>query len=685
MVRVNKALESFARNKPERFRAFLYLFVCIIAYGLFIPSLGFYWDDWPTIFYTHSQRFAQLINHFSYDRPFSIWAYLLIGRLGTAPIVWHLSALFIRWAIALALVWALKPLWPKQTKQITFIGLIFAIYPGYYLQPSSVIFAPHLAALALFLVSLGAMGRAVGAKRAAWGYWALSLATALIHMFTVEYYVGLELIRPLYLWLQFANLRPKVKQPLHRVVKAWWPYLALFALWLIWRLFLLKLPSEPYPLVLVSALRSNPLLGLAEFAKIVVQDLVYVLFTAWSELFAINLFSLSSRIDFLAWAIAIAAGVILFYILSAAFRKSESNKSAERARGVFSQQGMLLGLAALVTGMLPVWLIGETIAQSDYNLRYILVAMFGAALFVVSLITLLVSNHKHQIILISVLVGLTIGNHVRATNEYRLDWELQRNFYWQLFWRAPDFEPNTALISFDRLSTYMGDPMTGNALNVLYPPQQDQPEVDIWNFELTRTETINRIQAGELLENDYRGLVFSTSAPDDLVFYYLPPGGCVWILTALDVHSEYLPFEYRQLAAFSNPQNILSQPATADLPDKSIFGGEPQHGWCYYFEKAELARQQANWAEVIRLMSDAETQGLSPNIGIEWLPLVESYANTGDWKAARELSVLIQQMHTRNHTRLCALWSTFDTGQSSAASAAFMEISTIAACDQPSN
>jgi hypothetical protein len=28
---------------------FLFLTVCLLAYGIFIPWLGFYWDDWPVI------------------------------------------------------------------------------------------------------------------------------------------------------------------------------------------------------------------------------------------------------------------------------------------------------------------------------------------------------------------------------------------------------------------------------------------------------------------------------------------------------------------------------------------------------------------------------------------------------------------------------------------------------------
>jgi len=36
---------------------------------------------------------------------------------------------------------------------------------------------------------------------------------------------------------------------------------------------------------------------------------------------------------------------------------------------------------------------------------------------------------------------------------------------------------------------------------------------------------------------------------------------------------------------------IEANPSTAAMPP-NVTGIEPKHGWCYYFEKADLARQQ---------------------------------------------------------------------------------------------
>jgi hypothetical protein len=634
----------------------LYLFVCVLAFGVFIPFLGFFWDDWPTIFYTHSGRIAQLITHFSYDRPFSVWGYWLIGRLGTSPITWQVAGLLIRWGIIVSFAWALKPLWPQHTKKIIAIALLFAIYPGYYLQPSSVIFSSHLLAYLFFLISLGAMGRAFTEPKNARVYSLIAIGSTIVHMFTLEYFVGLELTRPIYLWFLLGNTKQAYRQRIKKVFNRWLPYLGVAVAWLLWRLFLLKLPIEPYPLVIAQAIKSDPINGLAQFLTMAVQDTVYVLGSTWSQIIDPRLFRLEQVIDVFAWGVAAITFAVIYFALNLLDKEPKKPSSLSSNEAAFARQAFLLGSVALVGGLAPVWMIGERIAQGDYNLRYILVGMFGAALIVGGLIYGLIREERQRIVIVSLLVALTIGMHARAANDYRLDWEAQRAFYWQLYWRAPDIEPYTALISFDRVSTYLGDPMTGNALNVLYPLSSQPPHVEIWNFELNRTETVRLIEGEELLQEDYRGLTFNTKSPDDLVFYFLPEDGCLWTLNSGDVNNEYLPFENRELVSKSNLANILAAPENNSYPDPVVFGNEPEHDWCFYFEKADLARQQGDWEAVISLMDEANNRGLAPNIGVEWLPLVEAYSQTGDWRSALTLSEEIHAMHSRNDSMLCSTW-----------------------------
>jgi hypothetical protein len=167
------------------------------------------------------------------------------------------------------------------------------------------------------------------------------------------------------------------------------------------------------------------------------------------------------------------------------------------------------------------------------------------------------------------------------------------------------------------------------------------------------------------------------SDPRSLFIYYKPGEGCLWVLNPNDVNNDYIPLENRHLAAFSNASVILRE--ASDAPDPTVFGNEPIHDWCYYFEKASLANQQGDWNESLDLMSRAQQENLQPTLGIEWLPLIKAYAMTGDWQAAKELSIIVHTMQSKNDSMLCALWDDFSEmsgGQDAAA-----QITGIANCD----
>ena len=63
----------------------------------------------------------------------------------------------------------------------------------------------------------------------------------------------------------------------------------------------------------------------------------------------------------------------------------------------------------------------------------------------------------------------------------------------------------------------------------------------------------------------------------------------------------------RALAQASRVENIA--PAASPVPPAGLFGDEPPHAWCYYFERASLAAQQGDWALVARLQLEAGRAG----------------------------------------------------------------------------
>jgi hypothetical protein len=93
-------------------------------------------------------------------------------------------------------------------------------------------------------------------------------------------------------------------------------------------------------------------------------------------------------------------------------------------------------------------------------------------------------------------------------------------------------------------------------------------------------------------------------------------------------------------------------------PPLHILGPEPEHEWCYYFEKADLARQIGDWDRVTALGERAFQldERLYPVNAPEYLPYIEGYAMTGDWEHARELTIEAFELSFRMDRILCATW-----------------------------
>ena len=62
--------------------------------------------------------------------------------------------------------------------------------------------------------------------------------------------------------------------------------------------------------------------------------------------------------------------------------------------------------------------------------------MLGATLLTVALIIWFVRAGQQRLLL-AILLGLSIVTQVLVVNRYRLDWNDQNSYYWQLAWRVP--------------------------------------------------------------------------------------------------------------------------------------------------------------------------------------------------------------------------------------------------------
>lgn len=91
-------------------------------------------------------------------------------------------------------------------------------------------------------------------------------------------------------------------------------------------------------------------------------------------------------------------------------------------------------------------------------------------------------------------------------------------------------------------------------------------------------------------EYSLRNLSFSGSSKDSLIIYYEPEGRCLWVLNPNDATHIELPQIIREILPAANLNRIKPDRVRPDYPPETIFGPEPAHTWCYYYQKADLAR-----------------------------------------------------------------------------------------------
>jgi hypothetical protein len=87
-----------------------------------------------------------------------------------------------------------------------------------------------------------------------------------------------------------------------------------------------------------------------------------------------------------------------------------------------------------------------------------------------------------------------------------------------------------------------------------------------------------------------------------------------------------------------------------------LFGSGSSHTWCYFFEKADLARQNGDWQKVTSLGDQAFGSQLFAWELSENLVFIEAYARLGRWPEADKLTQTISASAPILDPALCAVW-----------------------------
>jgi hypothetical protein len=379
---------------------------------------------------------------------------------------------------------------------------------------------------------------------------------------------------------------------------------------------------------------------------------------AWTSLIDLFGTNLVSTRTFLQGAFILISSCVVYLLVS--------KKQNEPGTPSFSGIAILIGIYSAFVALLPFLAGGFEVKLGFPNNRYLIAVAPGAAVFLAGLIDYFLRTEHQKNITIALLVGFAVTMQFTTARTFQLNWEYQKDFFWQLYWRAPMIEKNTLLVTEDLpFSRYSSGTSLTAPLNLIYAPQNSSTSIPYAIILLTQqSDIVNDFQPDTSIDYQLRSFEFEGNSSNILLFK-APSIGCLRILTAQDTVDEvgttYRSKIWHEALEWADTNEIIPNPV--ELPDmpEQYFGREKTNQWCYFYEKADLAAQQQKWEEVINYYNQGFELGFEPLNQFEWLPLIRAQIETGSLDNVLETTGSIPEFNFEANDAFCMLWATIES------------------------
>lgn len=679
-------------NNGSRSRRWTYaaygLFLAVLSalsYGLVIPKLGIYWDDWAFVWTRLAVGYEGLLRHFSFSRPLAGQLHNLSILLTAGdPLRMQLFAQGMRIAAALSFAALLRAVWRDEPlrRWAWLGGLLYFVYPGFTMIPIAINFGFSYFLMGCLFVSWYLSLRALRGEGNVAVQTAAALLLSALNLFASEYFFLLELVRPLMFWaaLEGDGDNMTFREHGRRVLMMALPYALVFSLGLSYRLFFNKTQTLHYEFSLLTELRTNPVAAIGAYLSQVLDDSRRVLVSAWGQLAQIpDAAEVGSRTRLIYIAVSIGVSLLtLGWLGLTCFRGKDAGSgetpvprtdASSKRDGAVGLWAIVIGLALILLGGQPYWLTGSYPSFVFPNSRYTLSFLPGIPFVWLGLARSIGAKLRGKarraaawvgIGVFALTIGLSSGFHFLNATEYRRDWTLTRDFFRQLSWRIPDLAPNTTIVTNTLPIRFSTDNSLTAPLNWIYADASELGHASMPFMLYTNTkraQTLSDFAPGKRIEQEYLTARFSGNTSDTISLYYRAPG-CVHVLDPeIDIFNQTIP-ELDRMASLSTNYDRIRVNAEPRTLNPTIFGPDPSGAgsWCEAFERADLARQRGDY-ETVAALGDAAFAGADyPNDPMERLPFIEGYAMVGRWADAERLSAETLAVTRVMNDPLCALW-----------------------------
>lgn len=639
------------------------------AYGLFAHQMGFNYDDWEGVFLYH-QGFSvrQVWEYFLIDRPFSsIVHWLFHPILGTSVFGWHMLTLVLHWGSLLFIVKTILEIFPGRVIAAGWIGFLLGLFPGISRHFVARTSAPHYFSMFLFAFSLWLMIRAVNSDKVNKKLLVFSVVLGLIQSLVIEYFASMELARffiLLYLFKFSRNADAKWSLALKKAFWVWLPFLGVFLIFAYFKFIILPdlaavegLDSK-HDVSLFASLLSEPFSTIIQYVNLIIQDVIYVVFYVWSVPIIPSEINIGAKSFLASWLLGILMAFPSSMVMLYWHYKQDNNQNLP-VKTSLTIAALVLSLVILLLGGLPAWIIGRQGIVGLWSSRFFLAQVIGAVPILVVLVLWITGWDRPRAanFVFSVLFVMAFSTQFREANRYTLYWGFQRDYYWQLKWRAPGLVDKTFILSPYTPFFRNADHQIAYAINLAYAPKNADTDSKYWWFD--GPDRLRHPAKNEYLPNteviaSMRNINFEADMSFALPVLSRPSRGCLQVISDNYYQGQPgLSLEEEQMFSLAKDELILLD--GPEMPEE-VFGKEPEHGWCYYYQKAELARQLNNWDEISKIWNVVQERKLAPTYGPEYLPFIDSLVMDDDWNSAAKLTVAAGKITKDARPFLCNFW-----------------------------
>jgi hypothetical protein len=640
----------------KEFFPILFFFLIILSYGVLVPEMGFAGDDWTLIWDSYRIDEFNMIKF----RPLVVLIYQILRNvLLPIPYQWFMAAIVFRYIGGLVVYYLFKELFLDYENFAELFALLYSIYPGCIVGYMPVhMIAPILQPFFLFF-SFYLMVLWLRKRNTHNIILVISYISAALNLILTEYFFFLELLRPIIICIVVGHM--KEKKQIKDIFRIWFPYLIIFIVGLIWRgSFLGK--TNPYNVSLIYDFINSPLPTIQYFAKTLIDHFNITLIRSLIEAFRIPLtfgprtlllyFALVALISFLVFI------YLVLYVPTIDQKIKNDQKSKKSSQwfyfliiGIISF--VLADLSFLITKLDPVY-------GFDVRNRFAVTQAFSMALLIFIPLYILKGINRVLFILVgSILIGSFAGVQFKGANDFRNEWAHQEEFFWHFAWRVPNLKSGSLIIMNIPDFNTIGDNALSAGINWNYVKNPRMLKMDYYVYfdDFHLTLDIPDYEDSKQLSIRHKSGTFEGFTNQTIVIQF-DDSSCLRILDPeVEIYNPDIIEFTRNYMKYSNLDIIETDNyLQSGLLDQSIFRTELPHGWCYYFEKADLARQLEDWNAIEKLGNLAFSLDEHPNDAAEYLPFIEGYAHLGNWTRAIQLSNDMVDISLGYAPMNCALW-----------------------------